>query len=289
MTYLERGGIRIYYELRGRNEGIPLLLTHGFGASSQMWALNVTALAAERPVITWDMRGHGRSYSPSDQAEYTQAACLADMTALLDTCGAERAVVGGLSLGGYLSLAFWLACPERVAALLLCDTGPGFRNDEARQRWNDRSMATAARLEQDGLSALGDGPRPPDSAHPMGLAHAARGMLTQQDGRVIDSLPSIDVPVLVIVGADDRPFLGAAEYVVAKIPAAELVVIPDAGHTCNLDQPELFNQHVLEFLATLSGGASADVTPAGRAEGVALRAEVQAADAQATDAATAGG
>ena len=253
MTYLERGGIRIYYELRGRNEGIPLLLTHGFGASSQMWALNVTALAAERPVITWDMRGHGRSASPANQAEYTQAACLADMVALLDTCGASRAIVGGLSLGGYLSLAFWLACPQRVAALVLCDTGPGFRNDEARQRWNDRSVATAARLERDGLAALGDGPRPPDPAtNPWGLAHAARGMLTQQDGRVIDSLPSIDVPVLVIVGADDRPFLGAAEYVAAKVPAAEHVVIPNAGHTSNLDQPELFNQHMLEFLARLS-------------------------------------
>src|SRR5260221_745025 len=129
MTYLERGGIRIYYELRGRNEGIPLLLTHGFGASSQMWALNVTALAAERPVIAWDMRGHGRSDSPSDQADYTQAACLADMTALLDTCGAERAVVGVLSLGGYLSLAFCLACPERCAALHLCSTRPRIRND----------------------------------------------------------------------------------------------------------------------------------------------------------------
>jgi len=212
----------------------------------------VAALAAERPVITWDMRGHGRSGCPAEQAEYTQAACVRDMAALLDTCGAERAIVGGLSLGGFLSLAFWLAYPRRVAALVLCDTGPGFRNDEARQRWNDRSMATAARLEQDGLSALGDGPRPPDSAHPMGLAHAARGMLTQQDGRVIDSLPSIDVPVLVIVGADDRPFLGAAEYLAAKIPWAEHVVIPNAGHSSNRDQPELFNQQVRKFLASLS-------------------------------------
>ena len=262
MAYLERGGVRLHYELHGCNEGIPLLLTHGFGASSQMWAPNSAALAAERPVITWDMRGHGRSDCPADQAEYTQAACLADMAALLDACGAERAIVGGLSLGGYLSLAFWLACPRRVAALLLCDTGPGFRNEEARQRWNDRAMATAARLEQDGLSALGEGPRTPDSAawSPQGLAHAARGMLTQQDGRVIDSLPSIDVPVLVIVGADDRPFLGAAEYVAAKIPAAKHVVIPNAGHSCNLDQPELFNQYVLEFFADSAASTSASAS-----------------------------
>jgi len=180
------------------------------------------------------MRGHGRSDSPPDQAMYTQDACVADMAAVLDACGADRAVLGGLSLGGYLSLAFWLAHPKRVAALLLVDTGPGFRSDDARQRWNERALATAAGAD-----------RP-------GLAHAARGMLTQHDARVIESLPSVDVPVLVLVGADDGPFLGAAEYVAAKIPGAEHVVIPDAGHASNVDQPELFNRHVLAFLGRLA-------------------------------------
>src|SRR5258706_3082962 len=178
MADLDRGGVRLYYELRGSSGGIPLLLSHGFGASSQMWAPNAAALAAERPVITWDMRGHGRSDCPGDQAEYTQAACLGDMAALLDTCGAERAIVGGLSLGGYLSLAFWLACPPRVAPVVLCDTGPGFRNDEARQRWNNRSIPTAVRLGQDGLAGPADRPRMADSAEPFGPARAAPGRLT---------------------------------------------------------------------------------------------------------------
>jgi pimeloyl-ACP methyl ester carboxylesterase len=230
MPDLRRNGVGIHYEVFGSDGGLPLLLTHGFGASAERWEPNAEVLAAKRPVITWDMRGHGRSDAPADQAEYTQAACLADMAAILDACGADRAIVGGLSLGGYLSLALWLDHPERVAALLLCGTGPGFRNAEARQRWNDRSLATAERL---------DG----------GLARAARGMLTQHDGRVIEALPAIDVPVLVIVGADDGPFLGAAEYVAAKIPGAEHVVIPGAGHACNVDQPEIFNQHVMEFLS----------------------------------------
>ncbi len=250
MAFLERGGVRLSYEISGANENLPLLLTHGYGASAQMWEPNVGTLAAARPVITWDLRGHGRSDCPPDQAQYTQSASVQDMAALLDAAGAERAVLGGLSLGGYLSLAFWLAYPERVAALILCDTGPGYRSDEARQRWNDRAMATAGRLERDGLAALGDGPRPPDAAQwsMQGLARAARGMLTQQDGRVIESLPSIDVPVLVLVGADDKPFLGAAEYMAAKIPSARLVVIPDAGHVASADQPGRFNQQVLEFL-----------------------------------------
>ncbi len=262
MSYLDRDGVRIGYECLGGNGSgkylsggkergaLPLLLTHGFGASARMWEPNIEALAAARPVITWDMRGHGRSDCPADQAEYTQAACVADMAAVLDACGADRAVIGGLSLGGYLSLAFWMAHPERVAALLLFDTGPGFRSDAARQRWNDRAVATADRLEA-------DGPEPeaipkPHAARPrVGLARAARGMLTQKDGRVIGALPSVDVPVLVIVGADDRAFLAAADYLAAKIPAAEHVVIPAAGHICNADQPELFNRHVLAFLDRL--------------------------------------
>jgi pimeloyl-ACP methyl ester carboxylesterase len=256
MSYLERSGHEIYFETSGtesRAGDLPLLLSHGFSASSAMWAPNVGALAAGRQVITWDMRGHGRSGAPDDPAQYSEAACVADMAAVLDACGAARAVIGGLSLGGYLSLAFWLAHPERVAGLLLCDTGPGYRKDEARQQWNDRAAATARRLERDGLSAVRDSPETraagPGSAQ--GLAHAARGMLAQRDARVISSLPDIAVPVLVLVGARDEPFLAAADYLAAKIPGAAAAVIPEAGHASNIDQPELFNQLVLTFLGGL--------------------------------------
>lgn len=239
MPTMNRDGVPIAYEVHGASRrGLPLLLTHGFGESAAMWAPNVAALSAGRPVITWDMRGHGASDSPEDQARYTQQACLDDMAALLNAAGADLAVLGGLSLGGYLSLAFRLARPERVAALLLFDTGPGFRNDEARQRWNEQARRTADRLERSGPVALG-------------RARAARGMLTQQDGRVIESLPSVGVPTLVLVGADDTDFLGAANYMTAKIPMATLVTIPDAGHIANRDQPAAFNEAVTGFLAGL--------------------------------------
>jgi pimeloyl-ACP methyl ester carboxylesterase len=172
------------------------------------------------------------------------------MAAVLDACGIRRVVAAGLSLGGYLSLAFCLACPDRVAGLVLCDTGPGFRSDEARQRWNDRAVAQAGRLQRDGLAALGDSPEIRAAGHrsAAGLAHAARGMLTQGDGSVIGSLSSITVPALVLVGALDQAFLAAAEYMTAKIPWATHAVIPDAGHASNVDQPDLFNQQVLAFL-----------------------------------------
>src|SRR5262245_56020169 len=76
VTDLHRDGVRISYDVHGDADSgkLPLLLTHGFSASAQMWAPNMAALSAERPVIRWDMRGHGRSDSPANQAEYTQAA-----------------------------------------------------------------------------------------------------------------------------------------------------------------------------------------------------------------------
>jgi pimeloyl-ACP methyl ester carboxylesterase len=248
MPYLERDGVRLFYESYGSG-GLPVLLSHGFGSSSRMWEPNVAALSADRQVIAWDLRGHGQTDCPPEQ-EHSAAASLDDMAALIDSIGAQRAVLCGLSLGGYLSLSFCRAHPERVAALVLCDTGPGFRNDEARQRWNDRAMAQAARIERDGLGALGtDGQFHTDAA---GVARAARGILTQQDASVIDSLPSIDVPVLVVVGSQDTAFLGAASYMTAKIPAARQVLIEGAGHVSNVDAPEQFNEAVTGFLAGLS-------------------------------------
>jgi pimeloyl-ACP methyl ester carboxylesterase len=76
-------------------------------------------------------------------------------------------------------------------------------------------------------------------------------MLTQFNSRVIDSLPGIRVPTLVLVGAEDKPFLAGSDYMAAKIPGARKVVIPEAGHTANLDRPAEFNRAVLDFLAAI--------------------------------------
>jgi pimeloyl-ACP methyl ester carboxylesterase len=229
---------------------VPLLLSHGYGATSAMFAPNVPTLAIHRDVISWDLRGHGASESPADPACYPAENAVADMAAILDELGIGRAVLGGHSLGGYLSLDFTLAHPERVAGLVLVDTGPGFRNDEARDGWNRRAEGTAARLAELGVAALGSSSELHGDAHTevTGLILAARGTLTQRDGHVMTGLPSIKVPALVVVGANDAHFLAAADYMAAKLPAARKVVIPDAGHAPNVDQPELFNAEVSAFL-----------------------------------------
>ena len=250
MPKLNRDGVDIYYEVHG--EGPVILLTHGYSSSADMWRGQIDALTRAHRLVIWDMRGHGRSDYPEDQAAYSEAATVADMAALLDAVGADKAVIGGLSLGGYMSLAFNRVHPERVSALLIIDTGPGYRNDEARDGWNQNALRTAERWETDGLTRLSSsGAEVRQSPHrnAEGLAKAARGMLTQRNGDVLNSLPTIAVPALVVVGADDAPFLVASDYMAAKIPGAKKVVILNAGHSANIDQPGAFNAAVTEFLA----------------------------------------
>ncbi|MET0706510.1 MAG: alpha/beta fold hydrolase [Tardiphaga sp.] len=252
MPTIDRNGVKIHYEVHG--VGLPLLLTHGYSSTSGMWQGQIEALSKRHRLILWDMRGHGQSDYPDAPAAYSEALTVADMEALLDAVGAKTAIVGGLSLGGYMSLAFYRAHPERVRALLIIDTGPGFKKDDAREVWNKRAHDTGDRFEREGLDVLKSASRERSSVthrNASGLARAARGMLTQRDARVIESLPGIKVPALVVVGADDTPFLAASDYMAAKIPGAQKVVIPAAGHAVNIDQPQAFIDAVLPFLHDL--------------------------------------
>lgn len=211
-----------------------MLLTHGFTGSSRDWAKLVAPLAESHTVITWDLRGHGKSAAPDDPAQYSVELAVADMAALLDRAGAERAVLVGHSLGGFLSLAFHLAHRERVRALALVDTGPGYRKDEARAGWNRMVEKRAVELEKKGAP---------------GLAHAARGILAQRDGRAIESLATIAVPALVVVGEHDEPFLAGSKHMAEKVPGARLALVPGAGHSPQDSHPQEVLAQLLELLA----------------------------------------
>ena len=253
MAHVKLNGIEIDYEVTG--SGPAVLLSHGYSATRAMWDGQHRALGDRYRVISWSMRGHGATESPADPARYSAALTIADMRALLAHLGVQRAVIGGLSLGGYASLGFALEHPEMTRALVICDSGPGYRNADAREAWNARARERAAALEARGLEALGKSREVREAASlhrsAQGLAHAARGMLAQEGSRVIDGLASIAVPTLVIVGDQDQPFLSPCEYMAKKIPGARLEVIRGAGHSSNLDQPETFNRVLLDFLENL--------------------------------------
>ena len=237
-------GIEIDYQDTGR--GRPVLLTHGHTSTRAAWEGQHRALADRYRVISWDIRGHGQTETPDDPARYSLELTVADIRALLGHLGIERAVIGGLSLGGYVSLAFYLAHPALVEALVICDSGPGYRNATARQQWNERAFARADELEAKGL-----GPLATRHHSARALAHATRGILAQQGSTVIDGLPSIAVPTLVIVGDQDTPFLAPCEYMAKKIPGGRLETIAGAGHVSNVDQPDAFNLILQAFLDSL--------------------------------------
>jgi len=249
MPVLDRDDVGIHYDVFGTGPR-AVLLSHGWAASSRMFAATAETLAAVHTVVTWDLRGHGRSDYPSDPAAYTTPLAVSDMVALLDVVGADRATIAGHSLGGYLSLALLLAHPDRVDGLVLIDTGPGYRNDEARAGWNAMAERFAARLDARGLDGLPGGQEQRRDEHrdAAGLAAAARGILTQHDAGVLEALPTIAVPTLVIVGSEDEPFLAGSRYMAAKIPGATYVAIDGAGHAPNLTHAAQFDQAMLDFV-----------------------------------------
>lgn len=245
-------GIEIGYDIAG--DGPAVLFTHGYQASRRMWDAQARALQDRYRVVTWDLRGHGESGTPDDASQYSHELMLGDMSALLDAAGAQQAVLVGHSLGGYASLLYRLENPERVRALVLFGSGPGYRDAEARGKWNDMAERFARSVEERGLDILKKASAEVSGAahrSPRALAHAARGMLAQQDSRVMDAITEIDVPTLVMIGSEDKPFIGSSEYMAKKIPGAELAVIDGAGHAASIEKPDEFNAALLGFLDKL--------------------------------------
>src|SRR6266545_3515972 len=191
-------------------EGTPVVLLHAFPLDSRMWLPQVEALGGYQAIVP-DLRGFGAAREAA--VEVTSMDLLADDIAeLLDERELERAVLCGLSMGGYVALAFARRHPERLGGLVLCDTRAGADSDDARA--------------------------------------ARRGMAERPDATAV--LGQISVPTLVITGMEDE-LIAPDESVqmAAEIRDARLIQVPDAGHLVNLEQAELVNEGLLDFLAPL--------------------------------------
>jgi len=249
LTRLRRNGNDLHYEAHG--VGAPILLTHGFGATSRMWDEQIEEFTDRYRLIPWDLPGHGESGPP--RRTPTADGLVRDMLAVLNAAAAERAVVAGLGIGGVLALRFWEAFPERVRGLVLIGTMPGLRSGPARDIWNGQVGELAALLERDGLDALEGGAEVDPRLHacPLVLAAAARAMLTRHDDGALPWLARIDVPVLIVVGSEDRPNLSAARFMARTIPHAREIVIPRANHAANLHKSAAVNAAIGDFLQRL--------------------------------------
>jgi pimeloyl-ACP methyl ester carboxylesterase len=272
-TVVASDGVELYAEAHG--DGFPVLLSCGLCTTHENWRPQVEPwVAAGLRVLLWDYRGHGRSQAPRDPAAYSMRQVVDDLGRVLAWgAGARPAIVGGLSFGGLASLHFALGEPARVRALLLVDTGPGFKNPQAQAGWEAQVERTAAFLEARGCQAFVDskaaataiGRRPELPAaqaaaraiaaqDPAGLALFARRVAAVAPP-VIDQLASIEIPALVVVGEQDEPYLRAAEVLAARLPKAESARIPRAGHVVNLEAAEAFDAAVLGFLRRITASA----------------------------------
>ena len=246
---------------------IPVLLIHGFPLDSSMWELQFQDIGDLTRLIAPDLRGHGMSETT---AQYDMGQLAADCAGLIDSMGIQRPiVVCGLSMGGYVALEFYRRYPERVAGLILAATRAG-ADSEAGKKGRDE-MITA--VSQNGSEAIANVMLPkfftPQTLaedeelisyvneimlnnSPEGMIGALTAMKERADST--DLLAEIAVPTLIIHGEEDQLIpLSEAEAMLNVIEDAELAILADAGHLPNLEQPEAFNEAVIEFLEMLTG------------------------------------
>lgn len=241
--------MRLHYTLTGSGP-LTIVLTHGLAAGEAIWSAQVAALAPYYRVLTWDLRGHGRS-APVP-APCTIADLAADLRAVLEDAGVARAVILGHSAGGVVAMRFALDAPERTAGLVLVGTA-----SECNQRAHDfyTELATIAETRgmdpvrrRLGVSAEQARLAPTDAAT---FAQVARAMASLNAEPLTERLDAIRCPAQMIVGEKD--FLGAGGSVILhrRIAGSRLAIVPERGHGIFLEDPQGFNQLVLEFLATV--------------------------------------
>jgi 3-oxoadipate enol-lactonase len=252
-----RQGVSLEYDDIGN--GVPLLLIHAFPLDRTMWRAQVAGLQQYYRVIAPDLRGFGHS-SEADGTAIAMEQYAADLRALLDSLNVKQAVIGGLSMGGYIALAFMAQYPDRVKGLILANTRALPDSDEARQT----RLANAARVHTEGVSFLIDAMAPkmlgpaakPDLAITVrsimsrqranGIASALLGMAARPDRMAL--LPFIKVPALIITGSADALIPPAdSEAMHHAITQSTLATLSDAGHLSNLDKADGFNDALRAF------------------------------------------
>ena len=266
-------GVRLFYEEVGH--GAPLLFVHEFAGDYRSWAPQVRFFARRYRTIAFNARGYPPSEVPEDPAAFSQDHAVEDVRGLLDHLGIDRAHVCGFSMGGYATLLFGLRHPGRARSLTVA--GCGYGSGGERKDFQKDSNAVAERLETEGMEKVAEfyalGPtrvqfldKDPKgwqefrdvlaSGSGTGRARTLRGVQMTRPSvfDLEERLTRLDVPTLVVTGDEDDPCLEPGIYLKRKIPTAGLAVIPKAGHTINLEEPEAFNRALLDFLTAVDAG-----------------------------------
>ncbi len=255
-------GHSLNYVVQGTDNGLPVVFIHGFPFNHHMWGPQLKALPHRYRAVAYDVRGHGDS--EVGHGQYTVELFVDDLIGLLDHLAVDRAVVCGLSRGGYIALRAVERHPERFRGLVLCDTRSEADTDEARVK----RAGTIAAVRSRGVPAFADefvklvlAPRTLTANAP--VVQKVKDMITANDplgicGTLLalaartdttPALPAMNLPALVLVGEHDTLTPPTDAQAMARaVPDAALHVIPDAAHMSNLENPAAFNEHLLGFL-----------------------------------------
>ena len=264
-------GINLYYEVHG--EGSPLIWCHEFAGDYRSWEPQVKFFSQRYRVITYNARGYPPSDVPTDPESYSQEQSVEDLLGLLKYLGIEQAHIGGLSMGGNVVLNFGLKYPQMAKSLIVAGTGSGSTDVESFKRHVEE---IAHRIETEGISSLADFTRGPSRMQllrkdPIGwqkfadqlFQHSEEGSALTIRGvqkrrpSIFDLEPklrSLNVPTLIMVGDEDDLCIEPSIFMKRCIPMSGLVMFPQSGHPINLEEPDLFNRVVQNFLTAVEAG-----------------------------------
>lgn len=265
-------GLRLNVERAGT--GPPILLLHGFTGSAGTWKALASAMRSKYGILAVDLIGHGSSDAPDGAERYTMQRCIDDLVALLLRLGAYDVAVLGYSMGGRVALHLALDGRVRLSALILESTSPGIDDPELRRLRRKQDHRLARSIEDDGVAefvarwealplfstqrrltpAVAAAQRAIRLGNSrVGLANSLRGMGAGAQPAVTDRLGDITMPTLLIAGADDEKYSSFARSMRAAIPGSEATIVENAGHAVHVEQPGLYEAHVLDFLKRNQG------------------------------------
>jgi pimeloyl-ACP methyl ester carboxylesterase len=266
------GPIDLYYEETG--QGFPLIWCHEFGGDYRSWEPQVRYFSRRHRVITWNYRGYPPSDVPKEPDAYSVEILVDDLRGLMRHLGIARAHVGGLSLGGGITVNFGIRYPELSESLIICAAGSGtvgreeFVLNAERQARLYETRGVEAKVENFANTPTRRGFAEKDprgwaeflrNVHDhsgLGSALMVRGVMMKRKTiyELEAGLKTIPVPSLIVVGDQDEPCLEPGLFMKRHIPHAGFLVLPMTGHTSNIEEPALFNQHVAEFLTAVESG-----------------------------------
>ncbi|HMN71913.1 MAG TPA: alpha/beta hydrolase [Rhodoblastus sp.] len=269
MAYVNSEGARLHAEETGRS-GTPIVFVHEFAGDCRNWEQTAAVLGRAHRCVAFNARGYPPSDVPTDPALYSQRHAVEDIRAVLDHFGFSRAHIVGLSMGGYATVNFGIAHPDRVLSLTVVGAGHG-SDPTMRDTFLKESAAMVERLETHGMAGMGDYMQSQVRGRfrerdPRGFArflaqlqeHSAVGTALTARGcqlkrltiyELEEGLRKIPAPTLVVTGDDDTACIDPALFMKRCIPDARLWIVPRTTHNVNLEEPDLFNRVVGDFIA----------------------------------------